>query len=108
MATSYYNFTNQKMFNEDNIGGVDVFILTAYFVDPTTICSKDNIPNRKEGATGTGLWLQNGPDPVRDSMSVPLTQTGLNSTKWVQGQCFVSMGMSLGMTILNHQRNILS
>lgn len=89
------------MFNEDNIGGVDVYILTAYFVDPTTICSQDNIPNRKEGATGTGLWLQNGADPVRDAFSVPLSQGDLNSTKWVQGQCFVSMGMYFYRTILN-------
>lgn len=83
------------MFNEDNIGGVAVYILTAYFVDPKTICSQDGIPNRKEGATGTGLWLQNGVDPIRDSFTSPLSQSDINSTKWTQGQCFVSMGKHL-------------
>jgi len=93
IITKYYNFTAQKMFNQDTIVGIDVYILTAYFVDPATICQSDNVPNRKLGETGTGLWLQNGPDPIRDSFHSPKDQSGLNSTKWVQGRCFPTMGV---------------
>ncbi|CAF4146660.1 unnamed protein product, partial [Adineta steineri] len=45
------------------------------------------------GTTGTGLWLQNGPDPIQDSFSSPMNQTDANKTKWVQGACFPSMGV---------------
>jgi len=92
MITQYYNFTQQKMFNQDTIAGVDVYILTAYFIDPKTICQSDANTNRKLGVVGTGLWLQNGTDPVLDSFSSPIEQSEVNATKWVQGACFVSMG----------------
>ncbi len=92
MASQYYNFTGQKMYNRDRIGGVDLYILTAYFVDPTTICRSNGDANREVGTTGTGLWLQNGPDPVRDSFSSPIAQSDADNTKWVKGSCFPSMG----------------
>jgi charged multivesicular body protein 7 len=81
------------MFNRDNITGIDVYILTAYFVDPKTICqSNRDIKTFKQGDIGTGLWLQNGTDPIRDSFSSPMEQSDVNKTKWVQGSCFPSMG----------------
>lgn len=95
MLTQYYNFTGQKMYNEDNIGGVDVLVLTAYFVNPSTICQSDVPVVRNLGVVGTGLWLQNGTDPVRDSVQAPLEQSEVNSTRWVQGACFPSMGKTM-------------
>jgi len=92
--TQYYKFDQQKMFNRDTIAGIDAYILTAYFVDPSTICqSTGDNKNLKNDAVGTGLWLQNGADPIRDSFSSPLDQSDLPKTKWVQGACFPSMGV---------------
>ena len=84
------------MFNQDTIAGTDVYILTAYFVDPKTICQSDEkINSRPKGTTGTGLWLQNGTDPIQDSFQIPMTQTEADNTKWVQGACFPSMGKNI-------------
>ena len=81
------------MFNQDTIDGVDVYILTAYFVDPKTICRSDgDINHRKKKDIGTGLWLQNGSDPILDSIQIPLSQSDIEKTKWVKGACFPSMG----------------
>ena len=79
------------MYNEDNIAGIDVLILTAYFINPSTICQSEPV-DRTLGVVGTGLWLQNGTDPVRDSFQSPVDQSEMNTTKWVKGACFPSMG----------------
>jgi len=90
----YYNFPAQKMFNQDTIFGTDVYILTAYFVDPATICKSGRDANHlKTEGTGTGLWLQNGTDPIRDSFHSPLYEKDVSQTKWVKGSCFPSMGV---------------
>jgi len=93
LASQHYKFSEQKMYNRDTILGTDVYILTAYFVDPKTICQADKIPNRKEGTTGSGLWLQNGTDPIRDSVQAPINQSDIGTTKWARGHCFISMGL---------------
>jgi charged multivesicular body protein 7 len=80
------------MYNQDTIAGIDVHILTAYFIDPKTICQSDETTNRKLGVVGTGLWLQNGTDPIRDSFLLPIDQSDADKTKWVKGACFPSMG----------------
>ncbi len=105
MVTQYYNFTQQKMFNRDTILGIDVYILTAYFVDPKTICQSDETPNRKIGDTGTGLWLQNGTDPIVDSFLVPINQSEVDKTKWVKGACFPSMGKCITELGKKNDRN---
>ncbi len=93
ITDKHYKFSQQKMFNRDTIGGIDVYILTAYFVDPKTICqSTRDVKQFKKGDIGTGLWLQNGTDPIRDSFTSPIEQSAINATKWVEGACFPSMG----------------
>jgi len=92
--TQYYQFDTQKMFNRDTVAGVDAYVLTAYFVDPSTICQSDRDGARlKREGTGTGLWLQNGTDPIRDSVLQPMQQSAVSATKWVKGSCFPSMGV---------------
>ncbi|CAF0775176.1 unnamed protein product [Adineta ricciae] len=94
ISDKYYKFSEQKMYNRDTIAGIDVYILTAYFVDPKTICQSDeHATQRAKGSIGTGLWLQNGTDPIRDSFSSPISQSETNQTKWAQGACFPSMGV---------------
>ncbi|CAF3346857.1 unnamed protein product [Rotaria sp. Silwood1] len=91
---TYYKYSQQKMFNRDTILGVDVYILTAYFIDPKTICTSDENTNyRDRHIVGTGLWLQNGIDPISDSTLIPINQTDADKTKWVKGACFPSMGV---------------
>ena len=81
------------MFNQDTIAGTDVYVLTAYFVDPKTICQAGrNAQALKAQGTGTGLWLQNGTDPIRDTFVAPLLETDVASTKWAKGACFPTMG----------------
>lgn len=93
VTKKYYNFTAQSMFNRDTIAGTDAYILTAYFADPKTICqSGRDAQTLKTVGTGTGLWLQNGTDPIQDSVAVPLDETSAASTKWVKGACFPTMG----------------
>ncbi|CAF5082430.1 unnamed protein product, partial [Rotaria sp. Silwood1] len=61
------------MFTRDTIVGIDIYVLTAYFVDPRTICqSGRDASHLKHEGTGTGLWLQNGSNPIRDSIEMPL------------------------------------
>ncbi|CAF4869034.1 unnamed protein product, partial [Rotaria socialis] len=94
ITTDYYKYTEQKMFNRDTVAGIDAYILTAYFVDPKTICaSGDSSNQRVKGSVGTGLWLQDGADPIRDSVAIPMSQKDATTTKWVQGACFPSMGV---------------
>ncbi len=93
VTEQYYKFSQQKMFNRDNITGIDVYILTAYFVEPNTICqSNRDIKTFKQGDIGTGLWFQNGTDAILYSSNVPMHQNEVNQTKWVKGSCFPSMG----------------
>jgi len=94
VTKKYYNFTDQPMFNRDTIAGTDAFILTAYFADPKTICqSGRNAQTLKTIGTATGLWLQNGTDPIQDSVAAPLDETSAAGTKWVKGACFPTMGV---------------
>jgi len=94
ITDKYYKYSTQKMFNRDTILDKDVYILTAYFVDPSTICSSGrDASSLKEEGTGTGVWLQNGTDPIRDSIHAPLHENEVSDTKWVKGACFPSMGI---------------
>ena len=89
----YYNFPAQKMFNRDTVAGIDAYILTAYFVDPSTICqSGRDASTLKTVGTGSGLWLQNGTDPIRNSAAVPMDESSAVGTRWVKGACFPTMG----------------
>lgn len=94
--TTLYKFDSIKMFNRATVADIDSYVLTAYFVAPSTICTSGRDVSRlKVEVSGTGLWLQNGPDPIKDSMQVPSYEETINSTKWVKGSCFPSMGKFL-------------
>ncbi|CAF3042773.1 unnamed protein product [Rotaria socialis] len=89
----FYKFDTQKMFNRATVAGIDAYVLTAYFVDPRNICTAGrDVARLKSEVSGTGLWLQQGSDPIRDSVQAPLYENTVNTTKWVKGSCFPSMG----------------
>jgi charged multivesicular body protein 7 len=66
------------------------YTLTAYFVDPTTVCGPGRTADQF-GAQGTGygLWLQNGTSMVQ----IPAQETDVANTQWTLGHCFVTMGV---------------
>jgi len=86
------NYTVQTP-NNQYVDDGDYWTLTAYFVDPSTICgngrSKEQL--QKEG-TGYGLWLQGGPNPIKDSVRIPATEAEIKMTNWKLGKCFWTMG----------------
>jgi charged multivesicular body protein 7 len=87
------NFTPYaKMINKNYIDDGDFWTLTAYFVDPSKICSEGRTTEQllSEG-TGTGLWLQQGPTAT-NSIKIPMTETEMRQTKWGYGKCFPTMG----------------
>jgi hypothetical protein len=44
--------------------------------------------------TGTGLWIQNGPNPVAHTITIPQTVADADASKWTKGACFFTMGTS--------------
>jgi len=71
----------------------DYWTLTAYFVDPSTICAAGRTQDQlKSEGTGSGLWLQTGPNPLKDSIKVPTSEEDVKKTSWKFGHCFYTMG----------------
>ena len=78
MAT-HKSFSKGTHWNEEG----DFLVITAYFTQPSGICSGKR--------TDDNLYIQTGPSPT-DLMSIPYQECDLGSTMWVKGKCFVSMG----------------
>jgi len=71
----------------------DYWALTTYFVDPNTICGDGRTHDQlKNDGTGTGLWLQYGSDPIKDSIHIPMLESDVKNTDWKFGKCFYTMG----------------
>jgi charged multivesicular body protein 7 len=71
----------------------DYWVLTAYFVDPSIICTTGRTAAQYASqGTGQGLWIQNGTTPLTSTIQIPLDQNAVSSTMWTQGKCFYTMG----------------
>jgi len=68
--------------------------LTAYFVDPSTICTtgRSSVDFANDG-TGTGLFLQNGSNPLTQSIHIPSQEQAVTHSAWTKGHCFPAMGV---------------
>jgi len=88
------NFTPPAyLINRNYIDEGDYYTITAYFVDPSTICSSGRTSDQlKTEGTGTGLWIQQGPDPIKDSVQIPFLEEDIVKTTWKFGKCFRTMG----------------
>jgi charged multivesicular body protein 7 len=81
------------MFQSETINGVPHWVLTAYFVDPNTICSS----GRDKGAlttnegTGNRLVFQNGKTPS-SLLKAPRMRPDALSMGYSNNTCFPSMG----------------
>lgn len=79
-----YNFPSkniQKYFDEEE----DFFVITAYFVDPVSVCSKE-LSNKAN--TGDRLTIKS----KTFALDIPLNERDVSSF-WTQGQCFYTMGV---------------
>lgn len=87
-------FPPTKQVNHPFVPIGNMYFLTAYFTDPATICSNGRTSQQftAEG-TGNSLYIQNGTDPVADSLKMPMTPTDADKTRWTRGYCFVTMGL---------------
>ncbi|KAH3787370.1 uncharacterized protein LOC127842517 [Dreissena polymorpha] len=70
------------------------FYITAYFVPTDKICSTGRTETefRTQG-TGSGLWIQNGTNPLTDSRAIPMTIEAARVSRWTEGKCFATMGV---------------
>jgi hypothetical protein len=73
---------------------------TFYFVNPDTICNKGRTKAdlEKEG-TGTGFWIQYGPDPKVNIINLPLSEQEIKKTLWGSGRCLPSMGQHYWLNV---------
>jgi len=79
--------------NHPMIDDGDYWTITAYFIEPSKICSTGRTEAEfNDQGTGTGLWLQNGTNPINDVVRIPLTESEIRQTKWKFGHCFYTMG----------------
>lgn len=69
------------------------YFLTAYFVNPATICHGRTANQFQHDGTGTGLWIQNGTNPVTDCIEAPRRQSDADNSMWTKGSCFITMGV---------------
>jgi charged multivesicular body protein 7 len=81
------------MVNKFVIDEGDMYTETVYFVDPSTICKGGRTADQYASqGTGTDLYIQTGPDPLKDIFQVPVNEADIKPTKWGHGKCFWGMG----------------
>lgn len=81
----------------------NTYVITAYFKDPSLICSKKHSHARY---IGDRLLIQNSSKSA-GLVQVPLLVDGLLETVWTEGECFWSMGKLLRRLVLRSQFTIL-
>eukprot|EP00058_Branchiostoma_floridae_P022839 XP_002608329.1 hypothetical protein BRAFLDRAFT_89333 [Branchiostoma floridae] len=79
---------NHEHGNDDG----DMFVITAYFIDPASVCTGRSDATFTLEGTGVGLYLQNGPNPEADYELIPRDEDNLATTLWTKGGCFYTMG----------------
>ncbi|XP_055997302.1 uncharacterized protein LOC130047090 [Ostrea edulis] len=86
-------YPSSKLQNHPFVKDGDKHYITAYFVNPASICTHGRTAGQF-GAQGTGtdLYLQNGTDPMA-SIRIPHQESDIGSTRWVKGHCFSAMGV---------------
>jgi len=92
-STPKSKFTPAHLKDRNFIDDGDYWTLTTYFVPPSSICTTGRTKEQfeKEG-TGSGLWVQIGPNPLTDTMEIPRDEAEIKKTNWGHGKCFKTMG----------------
>ncbi|KAL3864991.1 hypothetical protein ACJMK2_006630 [Sinanodonta woodiana] len=83
----------QTQINAPFVDDGDLYLLTAYFTNPATICTTGRSQSDfNTHGTGEHLYIQNGTHP-NDVITVPTREADVASTRWTKGKCFPSMGV---------------
>jgi len=91
-TNSAFHYDKVPQYNPDTFNGQDVYVLTAYFVDPETICTSGRDASQlTSDGTGNLLQLQAGPTPV-DLLEMPRARSEAIAQGWSKNKCFVGMG----------------
>ncbi|XP_071089942.1 uncharacterized protein [Haliotis cracherodii] len=82
-----------RMMNNPFVTDRDYYFITAYFTDPSAICSVGRTAEMfsSEG-TGTQLLIQNGSTP-RNVIKIPMNEADTTGSGWGNGKCFFGMGV---------------
>jgi charged multivesicular body protein 7 len=91
----YFDYDASAAYNLDVISGVDAYVTTIYFVEPSIICSTGRTQEEYDvDGTGNGLWFQNGADYSAENLVVaPLTEdAAVAEGRWYKHFCFLNMG----------------
>lgn len=92
VAGTGYKYNEVPMYITDSIRGSPVYTMTAYFVDPSTICTVGRSYSQMVAqGTSAALYLQNGPTPAT-LITVPPQRAAAIDQGWTKNKCFVGMG----------------
>jgi len=87
-----YKFDEQKVFNLATLNNKEYYVLTAYFIRPSTICNNGRNPaDLDDEGTGKGLWLQVGKTPS-EILEIPYKRDQAVQQGWTRNSCFYAMG----------------
>jgi hypothetical protein len=87
-----YKFQDSKIFQLAELNGKKYYVITSYFVRPSTICNTGRqISDLDDEGTGKGLWFQVGNTPS-DLLSVPVKRDEAVQKGWTKNSCFYAMG----------------
>jgi hypothetical protein len=95
-GTNDLDYDATPMYQTATYDGEDFYVLTAYLVDPSTICTTGRTEaSLNEGGTGTGVWIQNGTsaeDFVQLPQDRPESENESVNNGWTKNNCLPSMG----------------
>lgn len=85
-------YSRVPMINKVELGGRQFYVVTAYFMQPDSICThgRSKSEMRREG-TATGLWFQNGPKPT-ELVRAPTVRREAIQQGWTDNPCLSKMG----------------
>jgi len=94
--TNNLEYGSLPMYQNVTYDGEDYFVLTAYVVEPSTICTTGRTAaSLTEEGTGTGIWIQNGPSAdttVQIPQNRPESENEATNQGWTKNNCLPSMG----------------
>jgi len=87
-----FNFGNVAFFTNETFRGAQYYILTAYLVDPSIICTTGrNESDLLTRGTGDGVWVQAAPQPTV-FLQIPDRRADALAQGWSNNNCFGGMG----------------
>jgi charged multivesicular body protein 7 len=87
-----FQYSDVPHFNNATFEGAEYFVLTAYFVNPSIICTSGrNESDLITVGTGEGVWVQEGPTPTT-FLEIPMLREEALLTGWSDNNCLGGMG----------------